>query len=230
MNNEVRGAQRKEQMEKVVLHAKRRTVLGKQVRALRRAGQLPGVLYGHNIESIAISMDYHDATRGLLNVTGSTIVTLDVDGKEYATLVREKQRDYVRNKIKHIDFQAVSLTEKIKVKVGIEHTGVAPAVKDFNGVIVNGINEVEIECLPQYLLDKIVIDLSVLAKIGDGIHVRDLAIPEHVTVLEEPDEMVVLVTAPAAEEVEAPVEEEGAITEPELIERGKKEEEEIEEK
>jgi large subunit ribosomal protein L25 len=218
-------------MEKVVLHAKRRTVVGKQVRALRRAGQLPGVLYGHNVDPIAISLDYHDATRGLVNVTSSTIVTLDVDGKEYATLVREKQRDYIRNMIKHIDFQAVSLTEKIKVKVGIEHTGVAPAVKDFNGVIVNGIDEVEIECLPQYLLDKIVVDLSVLEKIGDGIHVRDLVIPEHVTVLEESDEMVVLVTAPAAEEVEeATTEEEGAITEPELIERGKKDEEEIDEK
>lgn len=215
-------------MEKVVLHATHRTVTGKQVNALRREGKLPGVIYGHHVESTAISLDLRDATRLLAGLTASSLITIELDGKEQAALVREKQRDYIRGTLKHVDFQVVSLTEKIRAKVSIELDGVSPAVKDFNGVVVTGMDRLEVESLPQYLPERIIVDIASLAKIGDGIYVRDIKLSENVEILDDPDEMLAIVTAQAAEEVEVVAEAAGA-EEPEVIEKGKKEEEEGEE-
>jgi large subunit ribosomal protein L25 len=219
-------------MEKVVLKASHRTVIGKQVGALRRAGQLPAVIYGHNLEPVAISLDAKEATTLLGRTSASTLVTIDLDGKEFPTLVREKQREPVKNVFLHIDFQAVSLTEKIRAKVGIVLTGVSPAVKDFSAILVTTLNELEVEAFPQDLPERIVVDISKLEKIGDGIHVSNLILSDKLHIMASTDEMIVLATAPKAEveevaAVEEVVTEEGA--EPEVIEKGKKEEEEEEE-
>jgi large subunit ribosomal protein L25 len=219
-------------MEKVVLKASHRTVIGKQVGALRRAGQLPAVIYGHNFEPVAISLNAKEATTLLGRTSASTLVTIDLDGKEFPTLVREKQREPVKNVFLHIDFQAVSLTEKIRAKVGIVLTGVSPAVKDFSAILVTTLNELEVEAFPQDLPERIVVDISKLEKIGDGIHVSNLILSDKLHIMASTDEMIVLATAPKAEveevaAVEEVVAEEGA--EPEVIEKGKKEEEEEEE-
>ena len=213
-------------MEKIVINATRRTVTGKQVGALRRAGKLPAVLYGHHVEATPMTLDLRDASRTLASLTGSSIITINLDGKEFAALVREKQRNYITNTLLHVDFQAVSLTEKLRAAVEIEITGTSSAVKDFNGVVVNGVSHLEVEALPADLPERFIVDISGLKKIGDAIHVRDIAIPAKVEVLTDSDEMVVLITAGAGEEV-APVE--GGPEEPEVIEKGKKEEE-VEEK
>ena len=214
-------------MEKEVLKATKRTVTGKQVKQLRRAGQLPAVIYGHHVEPVAITLDAHDATVALSRVSSSTLVNINVDGTEYPTLVREKQRDYIRNVLTHVDFLAVSLEEKLRAEVSIELTGVSPAVKDFNAILVNGLTTLTVECLPADLPEKFVVDISGLAVVGNGIHVRDVVPPGNVKIMDEPDEMIVVATAPAKEEVPevvaAPTEVEGA--EPEVIEKGKKEEE-----
>ncbi len=208
-------------MEKVVISATRRTVTGKKVGALRREGKLPGVIYGHHVEPIAIVMDSREATRTLATLTGSSLVTINVDGKEYATLVREKQHDYLKNALIHVDFLAVSLTEKIRADVTIDLTGVAPAVKDYNAIIVHNLSSLEVECLPQNLPQSFVVDLSSLAKIGDAVYVRDIPAPAKVEILTHADDIIVVATATKEEaEVEAV---EGA-AEPEVIERGKKEE------
>jgi large subunit ribosomal protein L25 len=217
-------------MEKVVIKATHRNVTGRHVRALRRAGQLPGVVYGHNIAPIAISMNARDASRILYHLTSSSLVTVDLEGKEYPSLVREKQRNYVKGNVIHVDFQVVSLTEKIRANVGIELTGTSQAVKDFNAVLVTGLTELEVEAFPQDLPERIVVDISSMVKIGDGIHVRDILVSDKVRVLDEPEEMIVLATA-AKEEVEEVVAPEAEVAaeeaaEPEVIEKGKKEEEE----
>lgn len=219
-------------MEKQVLKATKRTVKGKQVRQLRRAGQLPAVIYGHNVEPVVISLDAHDATLALSKVSSSTLISIEVGGHEYPTLVREKQRDYLRNVLTHVDFMAVSLLEKLRAEVSLELVGVSPAVKDFNAILVNGLTTLTVECLPTDLPEKFVVDISRLAVIGNGIHVSDIVVPDNVKVLDEPDEMIVVATAPAKEEVAevvavAPVE--GEAAEPEVIEKGKKEEGEEEE-
>jgi len=217
-------------MEKVVIKAIHRNVTGRHVRALRRAGQLPGVIYGHNVDPIAISMDARDASRILYHLTSSSLVTVDLEGKEYPSLVREKQRNYVKGNVIHVDFQVVSLTEKIRANVGIELTGSSQAVKDFNAVLVTGLTELEVEAFPQDLPERIMVDISSMVKIGDGIHVHDIVVSDKVRVLDEPEEMIVLATA-AKEEVEEVVAPEAEVAaeeaaEPEVIEKGKKEEEE----
>lgn len=216
-------------MEKVVIQATHRSVIGKQVHALRRAGQLPGVIYGHNVPPIPISMDARVVSRQLFKITGSSLVTVDLEGKEYPALVREKQRNYVKGNLIHVDFQVVSLTEKIRANIGIELTGSSPAVKDLNAVLVTVMTQLEVECFPQDLPERVVVDISGLANIGDGIHVRDIVMSDKVQVLEDMNEMVVLAAAPKqeVEEVVAPEAEVAAeeAAEPEVIEKGKKEEE-----
>jgi large subunit ribosomal protein L25 len=214
-----------EKMEKAAIQATVRAVTGKQVGQLRRDGKLPGVMYGRHFDTTPITMDLKEATRILSGLTSSSLVNIDLDGKQHAALVREKQRDYIVGTLKHVDFQVVSLTEKIRATVSIEFSGASPAVKDYNGVVVTGINDIDVECLPQYLPERIVVDISALARIGDGIYVRDIEVPKEVEVLEDQDEMVVIITAPVAEEVEV-TEVVAAAEEPELIEKGKKEEEE----
>ncbi|MCX6038672.1 MAG: 50S ribosomal protein L25 [Chloroflexi bacterium] len=216
-------------MEIVVLKAMPRTATGRQVRALRRSGLLPAVIYGHNVEPISISLEGREAGRVLGRLSSSSLITIDLEGKEYPSLVREKQQNHIKRTLIHVDFMVVSLTEKIRANVGIVLTGDSPAVKDFNAMLINGLSELEVEAFPQDLPKSIVVDISALVKIGDGIHVRDIVLSDKVQVLDTPDEMIILATAPAKEEVEEVVTPEAAVvaegTEPEVIEKGKKEEE-----
>ena len=214
-------------MEKVVLKASRRDVIGKQVRAIRRAGQLPAVIYGRHVENpISISLDARETGRALAKVSSSSLVMIDLDGQKFPALIREKQRDFIKNRLLHIDFLVVSLTETLTASVGIELTGVSLAVKDFNAVMVTGLDEIEVECLPDDLPERIVVDISPLLKVGDAIHVKDLVLSDKVKVLSSPEEMIVIATAAKVEEVVevAPVAVEG-VEGPEVIEKGKKEEE-----
>ena len=218
-------------MEKAIIQAEKRAVVGKQVRALRRDGKLPAVIYGYGIDPISIILDAHSASRILAKASSSTLVTIELAGTQYPTLVREKQLDFIRNELIHVDFLAVSMTEKITADVGIQLEGAAPAVKEFNAIIVHNLTELEVECLPSDLPERFVVDISRLAEIGDGVYVRDVTPPANVEILTDPDEMIVVATAMAEEEAEEEEEvlvgEEGE--EPEVIEKGKKEEDEKEE-
>ena len=102
--------------EKIVLTAQKRTVKGKQVGALRRQGILPGIIYGKlgkaHIDPIMIQLNLHDASKIIKLLTGSSLVTVDVEGKEYPVVVREVQKDIIYGTLRHVDFMAVSLTEK----------------------------------------------------------------------------------------------------------------------
>jgi large subunit ribosomal protein L25 len=216
-------------MEEIVLQAEQRKVIGKQVNALRRQGGLPAILYG-SIDPLPITLNAHDAERVLQTVTSSHLITVNVDGAPHSVLVRERQRNPLTGHLIHVDFQVVSLTEKLRASVLLDLVGDAPAVKDHSGVLVTGLESLEVECYPKDLPERITIDLSILREIGDAIYVRDLNLPEEVEVLAEPEEMVILVTAPEAEAVTEEEEEviaEAGEGEPEVIERGKKEEEDF---
>lgn len=214
-------------MEKIVLKANKRTVVGRGLGALRREGKLPGVVYGKAIDApLNVVFDLREASKLLRHVGSSTLLTLDVEGREIPTLVRERQRDFLKGNYTHIDFLAISLTEKVRTMVRIVLEGASPAVKD-GGLLITGIEEIEVEALPQDLPENIHIDIGVLKEIGNGIHVADLTIPAGVELLTNPEEMIVVVTAPAVEaEVEAPAEAAAGLAEPEVIEKGKGEDEE----
>jgi len=205
-------------MEKVVFKATKRTVVGKQVAQLRRAGQLPAVVYGHSMEPLIISLEAHSAGLIIPKLTSSSIVNIELDGKLIPALVREKQKNYIKNELIHVDFQAVLLTEKINAAITIHFHGLSPAVKDYSAIIVHNLNKLEVEALPNDLPERIEVDLAGLAKIGDAIHVRDLALPASVTVLSDPDVMVAVATATREEAADA-----AAVVVPEVIEKPKKE-------
>jgi large subunit ribosomal protein L25 len=213
-------------MEEVVLKASPRVITGKQVRSLRRKGELPAVLYGHNINPILVSLNLREASRVLPKVTSSSLVTIDVNGEQHRTLVRERQRHPVQGTLLHVDFQVVSMTEKLRADISLVLEGEAPAVKNYNGVLVTQQESLSVECLPGDLPDRITVDISKLEEIGNAIYVRDISLPAAIEVLTDPDEVVVVVIAPVVE-VEEVAEEEAAAEEPEVVERGKKEEEDF---
>lgn len=215
-------------MEKVVLKAEKRDVTGKQVKALRRAGKLPAVIYGRHVEPIAISLEAHAANLLFSKLTSSTLVTIDVAGTEYAAIVREKQRNFIKGNLTHVDFLALDLTEKIRTNVRLTFVGVAPAVKDYSAVLVHRMEEFEVECLPTDLPERITVDISSIREIGNNIHVRDISMPENVVILDDPDEVVIIATVVKEEASDIPAA--GApgaeVAAPDLsVERGKKEEE-----
>ena len=216
-------------MEKVVLQATKRDVVGKQVKALRREGKLPAVIYGRHTDPINVNLDAHTAQIALAKLTASSLVTIDLEGTEHLALVREKQRDYIKNKLLHVDFLAVSLTEKLRTRVAIHFVGISLAVKDFNAVLVHNLEELEVECLPADLPERIDIDISAMKKPGEGIRVREVQVSDNVRLLADPDTMVVVATFAKVEEEAVAGAAAGATpgaTEPELaVERGKKEDE-----
>jgi large subunit ribosomal protein L25 len=219
-------------MEKVVIKAEKRDVTGKQVRALRREGKLPAVVYGRHIDPISIVLDAHDASKTLARATSSSLITIELGGKQYPTLVRERQLDFIRNELIHVDFMAVSMTEKITASVGVHVVGESPAVKEFGAILVTGLTELEVECLANDLPERFTVDVSGLVEISDGVYVRDVVPPENVEILSDPEEMIVVATAMAAEEEEEEeevLEGEEELEEPEVIGKGKEEEGEGEE-
>jgi large subunit ribosomal protein L25 len=216
-------------MEKIVLEATHRDVVGKKVKVLRREGKLPAVIFGHGIESTPIVLDLKETTKTLSTVGSSTLVTVKLDGKEHATLVRERQKDIIYRTLLHVDFQAISMTETVRAQVPIHISDVeAPATKTYGAMINTGLELLEIECLPQDLPDRIDIDVSGLIEIGDQILVKDIQLPDGVLVLDDPETLIVVASPPIAEEEEEEEEEEFLEEglEPEVIGREEEEGEE----
>ncbi len=216
-------------MEKVVLKAAKRDVTGKQVKALRREGKLPAVIYGRHVEPISIVLEAHNASMVLGKLTSSSLVTINVDGAEFPALVRERQRDYIKGVLTHVDFLAVDMNEKIRTSVGLAFVGVSGAVKDYNGILVHNLERLEVECFPGDLPERIDVDIAMLKQIGDLIRVRDVAVSDKIRILGDPEETIAVVTI-IKEETTAVAAEGAAVAAeaaaPELsVERGKKAEE-----
>ena len=211
-----------------LLQARPRTVTGKQVGALRRAGQLPGILYGRGTEPTAIEMEALAATRVLEQASASTLLDLELGGLTHKVLVRELQRHPLRRTVEHVDLMKVALDVAIRTTVPLELTGEALAVKNFGGVMVTGVSEIEVEALPQDLPSHITVDLEPLATMEARITVGDLFLGKGVRVLTDPQAVVARVIYQVEEKLEEEVAPTIAVTpEPEIIGRGKKEEEEI---
>jgi large subunit ribosomal protein L25 len=225
--------------DQIVIQAQKRTVKGKKVGALRREGILPGIIYGKigkkTMDPIMVQMDLHEASLIIRTLTGSSLVQIEVDDKQYPVVLREIQKDIIYGTLRHVDFMALDLTEKLQTAVPIELIGDAPAAENLAFVVVTGISELEIECLPQDMPERIEVDASTLVDTDSVILVKDLDLPDNIDVLTPEDEMIAGVTYVVIEE-EPEEEEEGELAdlldedaEPEVIEKGKQEEEEIEE-
>lgn len=216
-------------MSELILKAEHREVTGKKVKVLRRQGYLPAVLYGVGIESIPIKLDLKEASKVISAAGSSTLVMLKIGKKQHQVLVRETQRQVIRRGLEHVDFLKVAMDVAIRAEVPIEFVGEAPAVRDLGGVLVTELVEIEIESLPTDLPDRVTVDLELLAEITDTIKVGDLSFGEGVEVITSPDDVITRVIYQVEEEIEEEELEEEVIPteeEPEVIERGKLEEEE----
>jgi large subunit ribosomal protein L25 len=214
-------AKTKEQLE---LGIQRRTMVGtRATKRLRREGVIPAVVYGHQMDPVAITVDAKEFIKVLHSKAGEhALVKLRLqDGKpwEKPTLVKEIQHDPVDGRVLHVDFHAIALTEAIRLKIPVVLTGEPAGVKEASGVLEQFLREIEIECLPTDIPGPIEFDVSAM-KIGDTLHVRDLPQPAKAKVVADPQSSVASVQAP---KVEKPPELAEPAAEPEVI-REKKEE------
>lgn len=210
------------------LSAKPRTTTGTRVAGrLRREGCVPGVLYGKAVKATPIVVSRHDLIKFLharAGEHGLATLRLEQDGKstERPVLIKAVQHDPVLGAILHVDFQTIVLTEQIRIKVPLALRGEPVGVKQEGGVLEHFLREIEVECLPTQIPNQIEYDISAL-KIGDTIHVRDLAVPPGARITTDPESVIASVLAPKEEKVEEAA---AAVTEPEVIREKKPEAEE----
>ena len=204
--------------------ARRPAVGSRPTQRLRAGGQVPGVVYGHKMEPVAVSVSHQELVKLLHSKTGEhSLVTLKLeDAKpwERPALVKSVQHDPIDGHVVHVDFQAITLTERIRVKIPVALTGEAVGVKQEGGVLEQFLRELEVECLPTEIPAGIEFDATPL-KIGDIVHVRDLPALAHAKVLTDPTGVVASVKTPKVEKVEEAA---AAPAEPEVIREKKPEE------
>ena len=210
------------------LNAKPRTDKGKGVaRKLRASGEVPGVIYGHGRQPQPLTVNAREFDRLAERVRiTSTVIELSLDGKTSRTLIRELQRDPMRRTVLHIDFQELVAGEKIVVSVPLRFTGTADGVKNDGGILEEVMHSLEVRVDPSNIPDHIDVDVTPLT-IGHSLHISDIQLPAGVEVTDDPEQTVVVVSAPRAEEEVAPAAVEGATAapeaaaEPELIRKPK---------
>ena len=188
-------------MENTVLKAKTRENKGKGLRTLRNEGMIPAVLYGHKVDSEALSIDSKEF-EGFMKIAGeSTIIQLYIDDKKEPrnVIIKEIQIDPITENVIHLDFYQVKMTEEMKAKVKINYTGESQAVKESGGILIKNFSEIEVECLPANLPKEIELDITPLATFEDILNIKDLKVPDNVKVMPEPDEVVATVTPPRSE-------------------------------
>ncbi|MEP6639372.1 MAG: 50S ribosomal protein L25 [Chloroflexota bacterium] len=192
------------------LTAEHREVTGKAVKHLRAAGRLPGVVYGHGEGSTSVSVDSHDFELLRRRTGPNALVDLSVDGKQAKpVLIHGVQIHPVNRRPLHVDLFLVRMTEELIVDVPLTPTGEAVAVTDLGGTLLHPTETVRVRALPDHLPQSIEYTIDSLVDFDAAIHVRDLAIPDDVTLLTDPDEIIAKVQAPRVEVEEVPVVAEG---------------------
>ena len=202
---------------KVELKVSPREVLGKKVKALRRGGVIPANVYGHALESVAIQISKDDLAHLLHSAGRNEIVYLRLDGEEARpTFLRQIQRNPVTDAILHVDFYQISLKEKVRMEVRLVMVGTAPAEQTHGGTLLHSLNRIAVEGLPTEIPSVIEVDVSGLDEIDATIHVRELSVPDEITVLSDPEQVVAKVAPPQVEK--EPEEEEVEVPEGEVPE------------
>ena len=190
------------------LKAEPRSVLGKKVRFLRRQGILPANVYGH-AASTAIQLPAREAERVIARAGRTQLISLAMDGGQPTTvLVKASQRHPTRGSLLHVDFFRVAMDERLKVDVPVRLVGDAPAVKQHDASVLQAATTVNVESLPADLPEAIEVDISGLEDLDSTLHVRDLRAPGGVTILTDPEELVVKMLPPTEEEAPAEAAEE----------------------
>ncbi len=199
------------------LSATSRTELGKGVAHLRKAGQIPAVVFGHGLASIPVALDAHEFELLRRKVHSNTILELSIDGKDkHRVMIHGIQIDPRDRELLHVDLFALKSGEEVTVEVPLVSTGVAYAADKLGGTLLHNISHIRVRALPEKLPEAIEFSVESLVDFEVAIHLRDLALPADVTVLSDLDEVVAKVAPPHVVEEEPVVEvvaEEGAVEE-----------------
>lgn len=185
-------------MATIELSSSIRTKTGKGVaRQLRREGLIPGIVYG-NEESLSVSINQKDFSRLLKKAGTNSIVNLKIKNKnDRMVIIKELQKEVINKNILHVDLLEISMNKKLRIRVPIEETG-TPVGSKKGGILTHLLREVEVECLPANIPQKLPIDISNL-DVGDTLHVRDILTTDNVTILDNADETICVINLPEAE-------------------------------
>lgn len=193
-------------------------------RKIRAQGDIPGVVYGADMEPLTLKVNQHDFDKALKgSEITNVLIDLEIEGKEtLPVMLRDFQVDILKRFFTHVDFQKIDLKKKIKLEIPVHLVGKAPGVKE-GGILEHSRRTLEVRCLPTAIPDAIDVDVSHL-DIGDTIHLTDLKLPEGVEMISAADVTIAAVVEPKEEKIEEVVAEEGAPAEPEVIGEKKAEE------
>jgi large subunit ribosomal protein L25 len=193
-----------------VLKASRRDEVGKKVAHLRKAGQIPGVIFGHGMASIPVAIDAHEFDHLRRTVHQNTILELQLDANEkHRVMVHGVQTDPRSRRLLHIDLFAIRSGEEVTVDVPLVSTGDSYAATKMGGTLLHNVTQVRVRAMPEILPESIEFSIEPLVDFDVAIHLRDVTMPAGVTVLTDLDEIVAKVAAPhvtaeeAAEETAA---------------------------
>jgi large subunit ribosomal protein L25 len=209
-------------MPRLTVDSQIRKEFGKNAnRRLRAAGRMPGVVYGRNVEAVAVSVDPKDLDRILISNTGhNTIFTLKYQDQQRNVLIREHQRDPVGEELIHADFMAISMDRTMVFDVPVEIMGTAAGVRLDGGILDLVVREIQLECLPGSLPDHIRVDVTDL-EIGDSVRVEQLDVDsDKVKILSDPDLTVLTIAAPSVETADDEIMPEDETAEPEIAGEG----------
>lgn len=204
--------------EAIEINATPRDVIGKANRRLASEGKIPAVLYGHDKATKVLAVDRHDFELLMSHHTaGSTIVSLNIEGEKRPVnaVIKEVQHSPVKGSVLHIDFQVIRMDEAIHVTMAIRYVGDSAGVKA-GGVLTENFHNVNVEAKPKDLVEAVEVEVSAL-EIGDSLRLGQVPMPHGVKLLDDPEEILCSVLAPAVvveEEAEAV---EGEAAEPEVI-------------
>ena len=206
-------------MERIELEASKREVTGKKVRFIRREGSTPANMYGHGLDSVALQVDTKKLKQTLARAGKTDIISLKVasESAPVKVLIREVQKNPLTNDLLHVDFYQVKMTEKIKADIPLVFVGDAPALKIKNVSLLHIMDYLHIEALPDHLPHNLPVDISTLQNVDQAIFVKDIPLSEGITLLSDPEQIVIKVTETRREVepevVEAKAEEEAAAEE-----------------
>jgi large subunit ribosomal protein L25 len=184
-------------MEAVKIDAKKREVTGKKVRRYRREGQIPSIMYGQG-NNINLLIDGHTFLKTVGGLTKSTLINLNVEGKEYDVLIKDYDYDHIKEQFTHLDFFELKKGSTLHTTIQVEFTGNAIGLRE-GGVIEKHLTNVEIECLPKDIIPYIELDITGM-NIGDTMYVRDLDFDEKkYRIISHEDEVIVHVAGKMSE-------------------------------
>lgn len=175
---------------------------------LRKEGKVPCVVYGNKAEHAQLQCEYMELYKAYAKAGENTVVNLSVDGKDVPVLFHIVEVDPLSDDIIHVDFYAVDMKKEVEAQVPVHFTGTAPAVEDMGGVMLTTQDHVTVRCLPANLPHELSVSIESLVDFNATVTVADIAVPENVTIVDEPE--IVLATAQEPRKEEEPEAEEGA--------------------